>query len=180
MKRAVCLLFVLALASPVAFAQTDDALSDDASVTAGTTFPWVPFDDALAAAKNSGKYVLVDIYAPWCSWCRRMQKEVYTDEELRAYLAKHYESGRLNIDDSETRHQFKGYDLTSQELGYGLGAEGTPTTVFLDSNGEYITRLPGYADLDTFNKVVRYIGSESFRDLTFQEYLDQISPSATN
>ena len=177
MKRAVCIVFLALLPLSLAFAQTE---SEDTSVTSGTTFPWIPFDDAVTTAQESGKYVLVDIYAPWCGWCRRMQNEVYTDEELKAYLDEHFETGRLNIDDSETRHQFKGYDLTSQELGYGLGAEGTPTTVFLDPNGEYITRLPGYADLDTFNKVVRYIGSEAFRDMTFQEYLDANHPTGTN
>lgn len=138
-----------------------------------TPFVWPSFDEAVAAAGQSGKTILIDIYAPWCGWCRKMQAEVYTDAELQAYLEQHFELGRLNIDDDETRHQFKEYDVTSQELGYGLGAEGTPTTVFLDADGEYITRLPGYADLPTFRQVLRYIATEAYQDQTFEEYLQE-------
>ena len=105
-----------------------------------------------------------------------------TDPDLQGYVKKHFEYGRLDIDNTETRHEFEGYEMTSQELGYGLGAEGTPTTVFLqwdDEQVKYITRLPGYADLNTFTKVLRYIATDAYEDQTFEEFI-QVSGSATN
>jgi len=137
-----------------------------------TPFSWPAFDEAVAAAKKSGKPILVDIYAPWCGWCRKMQAEVYTNEELQTYVKEHFEYGRLNIDDSETQHQFKEYVLTSEQLGYALGAQGTPTTVFLESNGDYITRLDGYWNLDGFRKAVRYIGSKAYHNQRYDEFIE--------
>jgi thioredoxin-related protein len=143
----------------------------EATVEIATPFEWPTFDEAVAAAEKSGKPILIDLYTPWCGWCRKMQKEVYGQEAVQAYVKTHFEYGRLNIDDNETEHQFKGYELTSQQLGYALGAQGTPTTVFLDTNGDYITRLDGYWELDAFNKAIRYIGSGAYHDQSYEEYV---------
>lgn len=160
------LLAMLVLPASLAFGQA----------TASSTAPgptWLPLEDAVSAAEASGKKVLVDIYAPWCGWCRKMQAEVYTVPELLAYVNKHFETGRLNIDATEDTLVFKGYTLTSAQLATGLGAEGTPTTVFLDPKGDYITRLPGYVEEDDFMQVLRFIGTDAYREHTFQEFMAQ-------
>ena len=142
-------------------------------VTAGVLdqpMEWPTFDDAVTAAQSTGKIMLIDIYAPWCGWCRRMQQEVYTDGALVGYVQDHFAYGRLNLDDAETRHSFLGQDLTSQELGYALGAQGTPTTVFLTSEGEYITRCPGYWNLESFTKAVQFVATGAWEHQSFSEF----------
>lgn len=131
---------------------------------------WPTFDEAVATASNTGKLMLIDIYAPWCGWCRKMQEEVYTDAALVAYVQDNFAYGRLNIDDPETLHSFQGYTLSSQELGYSLGAEGTPTTVFLQSDGTYIVKCVGYWAKDDFRKALHYVGTGAWENLSFQEF----------
>jgi thioredoxin-related protein len=55
-------------------------------------------------------------------------------------------------------------------LSSGLGAEATPTTVFLDANGDYITRLPGFVDAGEFLHILRYIGSKSFKVESYKDF----------
>ncbi|WP_457651148.1 thioredoxin family protein [Rhodocaloribacter sp.] len=135
------------------------------------TLEWRSFPEAVAAARKSGKAILVDVYAPWCGWCRKMQTEVYTLPELRKYLHEHFETARLNLEEYSDTVTFKGYTLTSAELAMGLGASSTPTTVFLEPDGAYITRLPGFHEGDVFMRVLRFIGTGAYRRLTYEEFL---------
>ena len=131
---------------------------------------WLTFSEALNAAEVSGRTVLVDVYAPWCPWCAKLQTEVYADPAILSYLKENFETARLNIEEKEEVIQFKGFELTSPELAAGLGAEATPTVVFLSSAGEYITRVPGFVEAEEFMHVLRYISTGSYQIESFQDY----------
>lgn len=147
------------------------AHAQDASVPA-EGLDWQPFEEAVALAKEQNKKVIVDIYAPWCPWCRRLQREVYTDDTVQDYVRDHFIVTRLDGENQSDSLQFREYTLTPAQLALGLGANGYPTTVFLDPDGEYITRLPGFAAAPEFLNVLSYIGSDSFVNLSFEEYRD--------
>ena len=134
---------------------------------------WLTFEQALNKAAGNGRPVLVDVYAVWCSWCAKSQTEVYTEEAIQAYLEENFEIARLDIEKNDDAVSFKEYTLTSAELAAGLGAEATPTTVFLDSDGGYITRLPGYVDAEEFMHILRFIGSEAYRIESFKDYRER-------
>ena len=138
---------------------------------------WLPFEQALEQGKKSGKMIVVDVWSPTCGWCRKMQEEVYPRSELLTYLNDKFVTGRLDIGVRDDTLQYLGYTLSSAELSVGFGAQGTPTTVFLAADGSYITRLPGFHDFDSYMPVLQFIGSQSFRDMTFEEYVETTAGS---
>lgn len=167
LKRFVAPLVVVLSVVSVSFAQTEIGL--DTTRTAS----WSSFEEAVEHASKSGKKILIDVYAPWCGWCRRMQQEAYVDAKIVTFLDQTFEIARLNVDDSESSLEFMGMTFTPQELGYAFGAEGTPTTIFLDQEGNYITRLPGYVDPSTFYQVITYIGSDAYHTQTLEQFIAQ-------
>jgi len=148
--------------------------TEPAIISTGNVLPapmsWPTFDEAVLTASQTGKPILIDIYAPWCGWCRKMQQDVYTDADLVAYVQNNFAYGRLNIDDPETLHTFQGYMLSSQELGYSLGAEGTPTTVFLKNDGTYIAKCAGYWGKDDLNVALRYVATGAWEHKSYEEF----------
>lgn len=135
---------------------------------------WPTFDAAFEAAKKSKKIVLIDVWSATCGWCRKQQAEVYTQPDLQTFLFDKFELGRLNLDVTDDTVSFRGYTLSSQMLAGGLGATGTPTTVFMEPDGSYITRLQGYHAYEDFYDVLRFIGTASYKDMSFEEFLTKL------
>jgi thioredoxin-related protein len=134
---------------------------------------WPTFLTALEGAVTSEKIILIDVFSDTCPWCRKLQSQIYTQEELQTYVFETFELGRINIGINDDSVTYKGYTLSSAQLGAGFGATGTPTTIFLESDGTYITRLPGFHEYEEFFQVLRFVGSESFRDMSFADYLEE-------
>jgi thioredoxin-related protein len=118
---------------------------------------WRTWDAGLAAAKSSGKPVLVDVYTDWCGWCKRMDKDVYSRSDVREILDRHFVSVKLNAESSSLA-AYQGRSKSFRSLASGFGVSGYPTTVFLKSNGEHLVNVPGYVPADRFKLMLRYIG----------------------
>lgn len=149
--------------------------AQDASVPAEGV-DWKPFNEAIELAAEQKKKVLVDIYAAWCPWCRRLQREVYVEESVQRRLEDDFIVTRLDGENQVDSVRFREFTLTQSELALGFGTQGYPNTVFLDSDGQYITRLPGFVDAAEFTKVLAYVGSDAFKELSYPEYLESIQP----
>ncbi len=133
------------------------------------------FEDVIDRAQTQGKPILVEIYAPWCPYCQRMQENVYTNETVRKYLDETFTYVRLNSDTTAGTHQYQDRTLSTKQLASVLGAKGVPTTTFLKADGSPIAHQPGYIKRPQFLKIIRYVGSGAYEDSSFQEFTSERS-----
>jgi len=131
---------------------------------------WMSFDEGIAHAKKNNKKVVIDVYTDWCGWCKRMDKETYADKDVVAYLEKNYVAIKLNAESSK-KLAFQDKDYTEQELSGAFGVTGFPTTIFLSSNGDPITLVPGYADAKRFGDIISFIAEEHYLTTKFDDYV---------
>jgi thiol:disulfide interchange protein DsbD len=101
---------------------------------------WTPYDEQrIAAARASGKPVVIDFYADWCMPCKELDRETFSDRRVAAELDRFV---RLKA------------DLTKPEnaLAKQYAIVGVPTLVFLDGTGKEVTgaRLTGFEPPDAF------------------------------
>lgn len=115
---------------------------------------WRSFEEAIELAEEQGKPILVDVWAPWCGWCKKMQNEVYP--ELSEMLNKEFILTRLNRDDNETKKEFQGLSLTPLRLAQKLKIRSVPAIVFLSPNGNYEFHISGFIDTDELERVLEY------------------------
>jgi thioredoxin-related protein len=132
---------------------------------------WHSFEEALAIADTTDQPVLVDVWAPWCGWCHKMKKDVYP--AITPALKNKFVMTRLNRDNHDKVHNYRGQKLTSFELAQQLKAESLPTIVFLASSGKYLLHLSGFREARELRPVLEYIATESYRNQTYQTFLTQ-------
>ena len=164
MIRPFVLAFVL-LAFVPAQAQTDASIIPDDAPN------WTTMEDAIATARADSLLIMVHTYVPWCGWCAKLDSEVYTDDAVQAYMAENFTATRVDLEGTEIV-QFFDHEVSMAGLGAAFGVSGTPTTVFVDTNGELITKLPGFADVETFLFALRFVRSGAYETLTFRQYMD--------
>ena len=141
-----------------------------------TPIVWKSFNEGVELARSSNKKVLVDVYTDWCTWCKKMDSEVYTNKEVVRLLNEHFIAVKLNAE-SAAPISFKGKSYTEADLARQLGVSGYPTTLFFDQNSNPITDLSGYAEPDRFARVLEFIGKDYYKTISFQEFVkNQPSP----
>lgn len=141
--------------------------------TGGSSGPkgnWVEYGEALKEARLQDRPVLVDVYTNWCSWCKKMDRDVYGDDAVQDLLGRHFVIVKLDAE-STTTHEVDGRTVSERDIAKGHGVTGYPTTLFLSPDGEPITVLPGYIPKETFVHVLEYIHSRSYETTGWEEFL---------
>jgi len=87
---------------------------------------------ALERARTEGKPVLVNFYADWCVWCKRLDSTTLHDAKVATMLRDRVVPVRLDVEGNGRR------------LSNEYRVDGLPTVLVLDADGREIGRIPGY------------------------------------
>ncbi len=131
------------------------------TVATATTIKWYPYQDSLRVGKEEGKKIFLSFYADWCTYCVKMEKETFRDPEVVAYLNQYFISTKVNSD-------------RQQNLARKYNVQGLPSTWFLAEDGEAIGNLPGYIPPKMLLKILGFVGTDSYKTMTFQQYLQKM------
>ena len=112
-----------------------------AAVPAGASdLEWLSdVDQAMAAAAKGDRYILVDLYAEWCGWCKVLEEKVFTTAEFAAFV-KEFVLLRVDVEDGGQGSQ----------LQIDYNAASLPTTLILDSDGVRVGAVAGFAPTPQF------------------------------
>ena len=99
---------------------------------------WHPWgEEALAKAKKDGKLIFLSIGYSSCHWCHVMERETFMDEEIAAFMNKHFVCIKV---DREERPDVDSIYMTSlytyNRLAETRAGGGWPLSMFLTPDGE--------------------------------------------
>ncbi len=130
---------------------------------------WYSYEDALAKARKEGKFVMVDFYAVWCKWCKKLEKETYIDPKVAEAIKADFVTVKIDAESSKTVvHEM--HQMTMQELADLYGVKSYPAVWFLDKDGNRADVLNGYLPPDDFLRYLAYIKSGAYKQMKFEEF----------
>ena len=144
------------------------SLCTPASAQEAKSVHWLTFEqleDSLAA--EPGK-VFIDFYTDWCTYCRKMDKVVFTKSEVIALMNEHYYAVRFDAE-TESEITFGGQTFVNDQIGKSRnpvhqiaqllalrqGQFTPPTLVVLDADFNVTARYFEYMDSKKLVKALK-------------------------
>lgn len=97
---------------------------------ANTGLPILTIDQAMKKAQLENKQILVDVSAIWCPNCRRLDREIFSNELVKTILNEKFVFVRLEYESDEGTNFLEKHN-----------ANGFPTLWILDNTGKTIKQL---------------------------------------
>jgi thiol:disulfide interchange protein len=101
------------------------------------------YKDALEEAKKTKKPLLVFVYASWCGWCKKMERETCADKDI-VKLTDSFVCLKINSEEDE-------------EFSSKFKVKEFPCVVFLKSDGSEIERHLGFKTVEEFETILKGI-----------------------
>lgn len=136
-------------------------------------------EDALEA-QNTGKGLVVIWEQRGCPGCRKMHLINFADDEIRAFIQKHFVVVQMDLFGAREVTDFDGEKMEERALARKYAIRGTPGLQFYppkggigEGNGRTleIQRFVGYLEPKPFLNFFKFVQSEAYRDMGFPQYL---------
>lgn len=125
---------------------------------------WYGWNEGYAKAVKEGKIVLVDAYTDWCGWCKKMDRDTYTQPEIIARINQYFVPIKFNPEIKGVRYAVGDTTFSPQELYYMLtngNSTGYPTTYFIYPKKMSLFLEAGYKDPTAFATILDAAIAES-------------------
>lgn len=133
-----------------------------------------------ASTANTGERLyMFDFYTDWCGYCKKMDRETFTDPTVIAILNKYYYPVKFHAE-QEGPFQWRGQ--TYKVVNYGrngmhqfamstLGQRmGFPSFAIFTSDRQLLQVIPGFYPAKDFAMILWYFASGDYKKYAFDRY----------
>ena len=139
------------------------ALTLTNTVQGQESIQWMKFEEAIAANAKNPKMILVDVYTDWCGWCKKMDKDTFTDPRVIAHFQKNFYAVKLNAEDTNRKFPFMGKTFSEAEMAASMRVNSYPNFVVIEPGLQNIAQLPGYREPEAFLEGLAELIEKAFK-----------------
>jgi thioredoxin-related protein len=118
------------------------------------------YSKGIEKAKAVKKPILLNFYASWCGYCRKMEDETFSNRMVSTFIQDAFIPIQVNSE-------------KQRRISSMYGVRGLPFFWFLTAKAERIAALPGYIPPDAFINYLKYIQTSSYQKMDFNQFMNQ-------
>jgi thiol:disulfide interchange protein len=135
------------VSAPVRIAEGDAAILPISSIS-GAPLTWHnDLTKGLSTAGRSNKLVLIDFYTDWCGWCKKLDRDTYTDPTVVSFLNQDFVCVKLDAEDGGQ----------GQAAAKKYAVRGFPAILVLEPSGKLVGSFYGYKSAQDFPAAVKEV-----------------------
>ena len=140
---------------------------------------WHTISDA-AQAKIGSRLYIVDFYTDWCGYCKKMDRQTFTDPTVAKIMNTYYYPVKFNAEGGETvrwngrvyppaaEGRNKVHVFAQSTLGSRIGF---PSFAIFRADGTLLTVIPGFYPPKDFTAVLWYFASGDNAKYSYDKYM---------
>lgn len=143
---------------------------------------WYTWTEAIKQMEKDAKpkKIMVDLYTVWCGYCKKMDRETFSDPMVVDYVNEHFYAVKFDAEQKGSlvyaNHTFK-FDANRGRRGvhalafaFTDGRMSYPSIIYLDEKQKRIAISPGFKPGDSFLKELRYFGDNHYKVIDYEAY----------
>lgn len=158
---------------------TANAQTNNSSVSSAVK--WYTIEEAEELLKQSPRPVFVDTYTDWCGWCKKMDKETFTNPVISDILNTKFYPVKFNAESKESV-DFLGQTFVNDgkagkahQLAVALlqGQLSYPTVVFLtyEDGKVSVSPVPGFKQPKEMEMMLSYFADKNYLNQKWEDYI---------
>ena len=134
---------------------------------------WHTIEEASKASVGDKLY-FIDFYTSWCGYCRKMDRETFTNPTVAKILNQYYYPVKFNAESTQSISWFgKTYNAGQgrrPQHEFAAGLRGYPTYCLYLSNGKPFQAIPGFYSASDFIVILWYFASGDYERYPYERY----------
>ena len=128
------------------------------SIAANDGINWQPYEAGIKMIKDQKKKGFLHFYTDWCTYCKIMNVQTFSDAKIIAYLNENFIPIRVNAE-------------REKSVARKYGANRFPDTWFLAEDSSSLSSQPGFIPADKLLAILKFLNTDSFKSMRFSDYI---------